>query len=100
MFYNKNHIVLGIILGICVPILAYAFFLYVFDLFDQLELTDINYPRKQFRERTIGMLAIAAELVPFEIYRKLKYDQTMRGLIFPTVLYVVVWIIYYGKSVF
>lgn len=100
MFYNKNHIILGIVLGISVPILAYAMFIYLFDLFDQLELTDLEYPRHQFRERTIAMLAIASELIPFEIYRKMKFDQTMRGVIFPTVLYVVIWIIYYGKSVF
>lgn len=100
MLFHKNHIALGILLGICTPIVAYALLLYLFDMFDSLQLTDIDYPRKQFRERTIGMLAIAAELIPFEIYRKWRYDQTMRGLIFPTVAYVVAWIIYYGKSVF
>ena len=42
--------------------------------------------------RTIGLLAICTNLIPFEICRRKRYDDTMRGHCFPTLIYVAFWV--------
>lgn len=94
---NKNSLPLGFILGLLIPFVGYALLL---ELFDQLDannlISDIGFT-ENFRLRTTALLAICLNLIPFIIYNRKKFSDTMRGLIFPTVIYAIFWFIYFGR---
>lgn len=99
--FNKNHILLGIILGICVPVVGYALVQFLFEGLEAIGIMDeVTSGSAAGRIRTLSLLGICANIIPFEIYRKKRYDQTLRGLVFPTIIYVVIWIIQYQGVLF
>jgi hypothetical protein len=96
---NKNSLILGIALGICVPIVGFAL---IQILFEQLAIAGIlneSGPNLSPRRlRTISLLGICCIIIPFEISRRKRYDQTLRGMIFPIMLYVFYWLYYFRDS--
>lgn len=92
----RNKIQFGILFGFILPLIMWAFLYAFFDLLSMLQLSSLTDLSPNFRMRTITILAIAANLIPFRIFNKRNYLQAMRGLVFPTVLYAVIWFFYYG----
>ena len=101
MLFNKNHIVLGIILGICVPVIGYALFQILFETLTSMGIMEeLSASSMDRRVRTLALLGICSIIIPFEIYRKKRYEKTMRGMVFPTIIYVGIWIYRYYDVLF
>lgn len=97
----KNHILLGLVLGICIPIVGYALFMMLFEALESAGIMDeVTSGSAERRMRTLGLLGICANILPFEIYRKKRHDNTMRGLVIPTVIYIGIWIYLYKDILF
>jgi len=99
-FLEKNQIITGIIIGLLVPFVGFAVLLMIFE---QLEAWGIMNPKgmaPNFRQRTSSLIAICLNLLPMNYYRKKYYFESMRGLVFPTLLYVAIWIIVFASSLF
>jgi len=98
---EKNNLALGLLIGALTPVLGFIFIEFIFDLLTQVglmeEVSVSAFPR---RERTITLLAICMNLVPFQFCKKLRWDDTMRGIIFPTMIYVAAWIFRYKDILF
>ncbi len=98
---NKNHILLGLILGVCVPIVGYAIFMMIFETLESAGVMDeVTSGSAGRRGRTLALLGICSNILPFEIFRKKRFDNTMRGLVIPTVIYMGVWIFMYKDILF
>jgi len=97
---NRNDIKVGIILGILLPIIGYFFFGAVFELLTKAGVMNPDGFSSTWRQRTIALLAIVLNLLPFQFFKGQKYDQSMRGLIFPTVLFVFIWVFYFKDALF
>ncbi len=97
---ERNSILLGIILGLCVPFVGYAVILMIFDQIGASEWLNSEMRTISFRARTIGVLAICLNLIPFNIYRKWRFNATMRGIIIATFMYVAAWIIRFSGDLF
>lgn len=96
---NRNSILLGIILGICVPIVGFAIFQIVFEQLAIAGILNESGPVLSPRRlRTISLLGICCIILPFEICRRNRFDQTLRGMIFPIMAYVVYWLYYFRDS--
>lgn len=94
--FNKNNLLLGIIIGACVPIIGWALIQMLFEAITELGWMDeVSSGTSSRRTRTLALLGICCNIIPFEIYRKKRYDLTMRGLVFPTIIFVGVWIYTY-----
>ena len=97
----KNKIWFGIIVGLAIPFVGYAIFLTVFDALEAAELiggaSDVS---PQFRQRTSGILAIALNLIPLNIFQKRRFDSATRGLVLPTIGYAVFWVVYFSNYLF
>jgi amino acid permease len=97
----KNKIWFGIIVGLVLPFVGYAIFLTIFDALEAAELiggaSDVS---PQFRQRTSGILAIALNLIPLNIFQKRRFDTATRGLVLPTIGYAVFWVIYFSNYLF
>ena len=96
---NRNNVLVGILLGLLIPVMSYFFIDSIFNLLDQLGIMDPDGFSFTWRERTTSLLAICTNLIPFQLYKMKRYDQSMRGLIFPTLILVFYWI-YYFQDVF
>jgi len=96
---QKDKIVLGLILGFLLPVVGYALLL---EIYDQLSssgiISDEGFSRT-FRERTIALLAICFNLIPFTYFNRRRMLNGMRGLVFPTVLFVIIWLFYFRESI-
>ena len=96
IFPKKNNIGLGLVFGIIVPALSYLLLMAIFSILDDSGLfDDVISMSKMFRERTLSIVAIAVNALFMKRYDKWRYTQTMRGIVLPTFIYVVVWIFYF-----
>jgi hypothetical protein len=99
--FNRNHIVLGIVLGLCVPVVGYAIFMMLFETLESAGIMDeVTSGSAGRRERTLALLGICSNILPFEIYRKKSFDETMRGLVIPTVIFMGIWMFVYKDILF
>lgn len=98
---DKNSIFTGLVLGAIVPVLGYFVVEFLFGLLTQMGLMEyVSGTGSSRRMRTLALIGICCNLVPFNISRKYKWDDTMRGIVFPTLLYVGFWLYQYGGILF
>lgn len=99
--FDKNHIVLGLILGFCAPVVGYALTMMFFEGLTSMGVMDeVTGSSMAQRVRTMTLIGICANIIPFEIYRKKRFENTMRGLVFPTIIYVTIWVFMYKDVLF
>lgn len=94
--YNKLWV--GIVAGLCVPFAAYGILLMIYDKLDYYEIFNPGGLALNFRERTIALIAIICNIIPLQIFNKRNFLDAMRGIVFPTLIYVVLWMYYYGME--
>ena len=95
-FLNKNSLGLGLISGILMPLLGYGLLQGLFLLLSNL----INSGYGNWSLRTITLLAICFNLIPFNYHKNRKNEQSMRGVIVPTVILAIIWAIFYKDYIF
>lgn len=100
MFWNRNAIWVGVVLGLAIPFVGYALLLTIFEQVEAWGWLNPDGFSPLFRQRTLSIIAICLNLIPFNWYSKRKYTESMRGVVFPTTAYVIGWIIYFGKYLF
>ncbi len=99
-YLDKNSIGFGLIIGLLLPILGYWAWKVFFELLTVLKLMDPSGFSESWRARTFALLGICMNIFPFQYYQKRRYDNTMRGLIFPTILYVIIWVVVFRHAIF
>jgi len=97
---DKN-ILIGLVLGLGVPVVGYAIIMIIFE-----QLTDLGWMNElsssfgvMKRMRTMGVLAIAVNLIPFNYFKRAGNMNSMRGIVLATFLYAAFWIIYFWSSI-
>lgn len=95
--FSKNNFWLGIAIGLCLPIVSYGILLTIVDFADEQLLPPDVFISAGFRDRTLSVFAICLNLIPFHLYKRRYADNTMRGMVFPTVLFVGLWFWVYGR---
>jgi hypothetical protein len=95
--FDKNNFWLGFVIGLCLPVAAYGIFLTFADFIDTQFLPPDTSISRGFRERTLSVIAICCNLIPFHIYNRRYAPNTMRGMIFPTMGFVALWFWLYGR---
>ncbi len=96
---EKTSIIFGLVLGCIVPVLGFVLIEYIFNTMTQFGLMEeVTSSTSGRRFRTLCLIAICCSLIPFNIAKNKKWDQTMRGIIFPTLIYVGAWVFrFYGE---
>jgi hypothetical protein len=90
---HKDSILTGFVLGAIIPVLGYIVIDYIFLLTTQLGLIEeVSMSSAGKRFRTILLLAICTNLIPFQIAKSRRWDDTLRGIVFPTLVYVGFWV--------
>ncbi|MBE9491899.1 MAG: hypothetical protein IMY70_03350 [Bacteroidetes bacterium] len=89
--FRKNSILLGVILGIFMPVVAYLILYFGLGLYEML------FNRELINENpSIKLISIGINLLVLRYYFvKLKYERTGKTILFMTFLYVIAFFLYY-----
>ena len=100
MNFKQNNIKIGIMQGLLLPFLGYWLWKGIFGLLTLVQVMDPTGFSESWRERTFALLAICMNIIPFQYHQKNRNDDTMRGLVFPTVMFVVIWVVVFREDIF
>ncbi|TNE55869.1 MAG: hypothetical protein EP344_13070 [Bacteroidetes bacterium] len=98
--FNRNALWVGLVYGILFPLVG---FLLLYNLFGLLEMKGAASGEgfsANFRERTLAIVAVALNLIPLNIYRKRRWDLSMRGIVIATAVLAFAWLFRYGLYLF
>jgi hypothetical protein len=93
---NKNSIWIGLMLGLLVPSIIYLMLLQVFSLLETKGVASGVGFSENFRERTLAIVALAINLYLLGVYRKRRWELSMRGIVIATTLLALLWLYFFG----
>ncbi len=97
MLFDRNAVWWGFLLGVLTPVVGYALLLV---LIEQIEAAGW-FPRgggSPFHTRTVILIAVCLNVLPFQWYQRCKYTQTMRGIVFATLVASGVWLYFFARE--
>ena len=89
--FDKNSISTGLIVGILIPLIAFPVLYGLFTGLEALAFASDEGFRPLFKERTSALVAIGFNAIALNFYQKRRYDESMRGIVFPTFIFVGIW---------
>lgn len=97
----RDSFMVGLILGTALPIAVFGILLFINDeLVVEAGILGERMNAFQqsggFSERLLALFGVCSNIIPFHFARRRRYDDTMRGLVIPTVVFAVSWAIYYN----
>ena len=95
-FFNKNTVLFGLISGLLTPLLGYGILQGLFWILSQF----VNSEYGDWRFRTIALLAICFNLIPFNYHKNKRNEDSMRGVIIPTVIFAATWAFTFRAYIF
>jgi hypothetical protein len=95
---NRNTIWVGLLLGLLVPALCYTILLQLFSLLEIKGAASGAGFSENFRERTLGIVALASNLYMLNVYQKRRWNMTMRGIVVATSLLAFAWLFVFGMK--
>ncbi|MEL7118166.1 MAG: hypothetical protein AAFO07_01955 [Bacteroidota bacterium] len=93
---NRNNLPFGLGIGILLPVVGVLLLYLVFGQLDNAGWASSRGLTTSFRERTLTLVAICTNIVPFNYYYKRRMMLSLRGVAIATVILAMVWVIYYG----
>lgn len=88
---EKNSIFIGLLLGLAIPLVGFATFKMLSEQLIHLEFLGEETRTIHIRERTLALLAICLNLIPFNLFQKRRSEDSMRGVMLATLIYAAVW---------
>ncbi len=96
---EKNSLSIGLMVGILLPILGYFLFSGIYEGLEMMGWVSDGGFRPKFRERTTGIIAIALNAIALNYYQKKYYNNSVRGIVITTAVWVGVWLYLFGEYV-
>ncbi len=90
----------GLMAGLFVPIVILAALIILFESIGLISTTSKEQTLTILRPRTLALLALCLNIPIMQGFAKLRWNQSMRGMVIATFLCVVIWLIKYGKEIF
>lgn len=97
---NRNALWIGLVLGLLVPVLTFTILYQIFSLLEIKGAASSAGFSENFRERTLAIVALAANLFLLNIYRRRRWELTMRGIVVATTLLALGWLYVFGLKLF
>ena len=97
--FRDNSFTIGFAVGVTVPVLAYLGLETGLELLGEVGVTAPDGAAFEFKPRTLALLSICANLLPFYKFNNRFTEATMRGVLVATAVFVVAWFLYYGRAV-
>lgn len=98
--YQKyDKVWVGILAGLLLPLFWYFILISLFESMETMGWLEPGRVAMDFRHRTSALVALCLNILPLQIFKTQYMDGAMRGVIFPTVIYVGLWLYLFGSSV-
>lgn len=97
--FKRNEIWIGIALGLIFPIVGFGILYSIFEFLDRADAVSNIGLSKNFRLRTLGIVAIALNAIALNSFQKRRATQSMRGIVLITFVWVVVWLYFFQSSI-
>lgn len=98
--WDRDSILSGVLLGILFPVIGYGIlWLFFYTLLHGGVLPE-EYAHSLRLGRTIMVLAICCNIIPLNVFKRRRQDNSIRGIVFPTIALVILWFIVYGSQLF
>jgi hypothetical protein len=92
---KKNAVLSGVILGLVIPFVGVA----VLMMLDEWIVDLVNSPvYNGQKQRTLFLLGICLNLIPFQYFRNQRRTQSMRGVGIMTMIYAAAWFVYFASE--
>jgi ABC-type spermidine/putrescine transport system permease subunit II len=88
MIFKKNNLNIGLGMGMLLPM---AFFGVLYGC--------VSLFHWSFKTRTIALIGICANIILMQAYRKVRANESIRGIVLATVGMAVIWFIYFGEEI-
>lgn len=96
--FNRNQIWVGVVAGLLVPFVSYAVLLMISEKLDEWLPQFTTDGESVIAPRTLYLLAICCNLLPFHFFNNRREVKGMRGIIIATIVWGLVWLVYFGAS--
>lgn len=93
MIPRNDHLLLGLAVGLLVPLVGYALLLQLTDYFSASAGRPLS-----FKPRTVALVALCLNILPMNVFRRSYRTRCLRGLVTATVLLALVWFFVYGRA--
>ena len=89
---NKDSVIFGLIVGTLLPLAAYGILLTIMDGLDTAGILYKDQLAGDFRTRTLSLVAIGFNIFPMQYFYKNHATNSMRGMVFPTLIFCGIWV--------
>ncbi|NJO86946.1 MAG: hypothetical protein HC821_02590 [Lewinella sp.] len=89
-----DYLLLGLLLGLLLPALAF----FVVQAANGWLAAGLQKDFT-FKERTVALIAVCCNLLPLGYFRRRFYNAALRGLVMTTMMLALCWFFYYGRSI-
>ena len=100
MILNKDNLWIGLAVGLLVPFVGYALLLVAYEQLEAMAFASDSWFSPNFRERTLAVIAICLNIIFMNRFRRRRMTESMRGVVFATMLYVFIWVVYFSGTLF
>ncbi len=97
---NQNKIWTGLVFGLVLPLIGAVLIFNLFKILALLGGASGEGFTPNFRERTSAVIAMALNLIPMNLYRRRRWDLSMRGVVIATTLLAFAWVAHYTLNLF
>ncbi len=97
--FRHNSLLIGFAIGVTVPVLGYILLDSLFGALETVGVTTPSGEQIRFKDRTMALLAICCNLLPFWRFNTRFTEATMRGVLVATAVCVIGWFLTYGSAV-
>lgn len=98
---ERNSVLTGIVAGCILPVLGFWVVELIFNTMTDLGvMEEVSLSTSGKRFRTLVLLAICFNLLPLHFFKSRRWENSMRGVIFPTLIYAAAWVWKFGGELF
>lgn len=97
--WKRNSIPVGLAIGFLIPFVVFGLLMLLYNQLETMGIVSDEGFSPMFRERTSGIIAICFNLIPMNAFYKRRAVNSMRGVVLSTVVYVIIWVVYFGKFI-
>ncbi len=96
MRYQHDKFWIGGLIGLVIPFVGYAIILIILEQLSGIDsLSNLNF---DFRTRTLGLLAIALNIIPIRFFTKKRANEGIRGIVVISMIYAAAWLFQFGSK--
>ncbi len=93
MVPRNDHILIGLVVSLIVPAIAYFLLLQA-----EGSLAQSSGKPIVFEQRTLALVAICLNVLPLNYFRKVYRNRSLRGLATGTMVLALAWFFYFGRD--